>query len=181
MTSFFPIPGNQNIIDTTNPPFPTAAFPPYPGSPQTVQGEPVTATNLQTQTTLPSFFGTSSASPNLAAVIALMKQANPTITRAGILSALESTATPLDGGGQSVWTPQGGYGLANAVKALAAAQQLSVLSITPGSGQTIGAIPKFITVTFNQPINGATISAQNLVVTGPNGSTVTVGRPVRGG
>ena len=180
VTSFFPIaPAGTQHADTSKPPFPTSAFPPYPGDPQNVQGEPATATNLNPGT-LPDFFGTSSAAPNLAAIIALIKQSSPNITRADLLSVLESTATPLNGGGQSVWTPQGGYGLARADLAIAAAQALSakVVFISPGGNQTVSTVPTYLQVQFSQPIKLSSVSSANLTVTGPNGATVTVGQPV---
>ena len=71
-TSFFS-PGQ--IIDTSNPPFP---------------GEPATSTNLSQD--LPTFFGTSSATPNVTAVAALMLQAVPQLTPAQIKTALDTTA-----------------------------------------------------------------------------------------
>ncbi|WP_435005816.1 Ig-like domain-containing protein [Tundrisphaera lichenicola] len=173
-TSFF-VPNSD--IDTTNPPFPTAAFPPYPGSPQTLQGNPVTATNLDPDT-LPNFFGTSAAAPNLAALLALMKQANPGATQANLLSAVQQTATPLNGATAGTWNPQGGYGLANGPAAFAVASKLKVVYISPGAGQTITKAPTSITVTFNKAVDITTINPGEFQVRGANGATVDVGLPI---
>ena len=170
-TSFFS-PGG--VINTTTPPFP--GHPSFTGQASTTTGQVATTTNLSQA--LPSFFGTSSAAPNVAAVIALMKQANPTLSNAEILNALQSSATPLNGTAQGVWNAQGGFGFVNASAAIAAAQTLKVLSLTPGGGSTVGSAPSVITVVFSQPVNLATVASTNLVVTGPNGATVTVGAPV---
>ncbi|HWE03926.1 MAG TPA: S8 family serine peptidase [Tepidisphaeraceae bacterium] len=69
-------------------------------------------------TSLPQFYGTSAAAPNVAAIAALIDQYHPGATQAKILSALESSATPLNGTPAGRWDAQGGYGLVNAVKAL---------------------------------------------------------------
>jgi len=72
------------VAATNNPPFP---------------GQPATSTNLYAsftpdQENLPSFFGTSSATPNTAAIAALMLQRVPSATPAQIKAALiESAAT----------------------------------------------------------------------------------------
>ncbi len=107
-----------------------------------------------------------------------MKEANPTLTRDDILENLITTTTPLDNQTPGVWNPQAGYGLANALAALSAVQSLGVESIVPGNNATINNVPGFLTVTFNQPINIATLTAANLLVIGPNGATVTVGAPI---
>ena len=69
-------------------------------------------------TSLPQFYGTSAAAPNVAAIAALIDQFHPGDTQASILSALKSSATPLNGSPAGKWDAQGGYGLVNAVKAL---------------------------------------------------------------
>ncbi len=107
------------VADTANPPFP---------------GEPATSTNLYAtftpdQANLPSFFGTSSAAPNAAAIVALMLQRVPSATPAQIKDALiESAATtPMNGSAPGTWNAQGGYGLINAVNAIDAIDVLRVL------------------------------------------------------
>jgi large repetitive protein len=70
------------------------------------------------QQSLRSFFGTSSAAPNAAAVAALMLQEVPTLNRVQILQALESTATPMNSTPAGTWNVQSGFGLINAVAAI---------------------------------------------------------------
>ncbi|MGP0069534.1 MAG: S8 family serine peptidase, partial [Isosphaeraceae bacterium] len=162
-TSFFS-PGN--VINTS-------AVPPF------VPGEPSTPTNLSQD--LPSFFGTSSASPNAAAIAALMKQLVPTLTpaeiRAGLIASAESQ--PMNGQTPGTWNPQGGYGLVNAVDALNAVDLLRVSTTSPANGSTITTAPSVIQVTFNKPVVFSSLSAADLTFTSaPKGVTVNVGAPI---
>ena len=156
-TSFFGSP-----LDTTKPPFP---------------GEPATTTNLA-QPNLPAFFGTSAAAPNAAAVAALMLQRAPASSRVDIRNALIASAIPLNGTVKGAWDPQGGYGMVDAVAALASIDNLRVVSITPGGGSSVAVPPTFITVTFSKPIDFSTLQPGALTVTGPAGVTVTLGQPI---
>ena len=144
-TSFFS-PGQ--IIDTSNPPFP---------------GEPATGTNLSQD--LPSFFGTSSAAPNAAAVAALMLEVVPNLTPAQIRQGLISGATPMNGTAAGTWNPQSGFGEVNAINAINAVDLLRVVSTSPANGSTVTVSPSAITVTFNKPVNFSTVSAADLTFT----------------
>ncbi|HEY2157897.1 MAG TPA: Ig-like domain-containing protein, partial [Isosphaeraceae bacterium] len=157
-TSFFS-PGQ--IVDTSQVIFP---------------GEPLSKVN-QSQN-LPTFFGTSSAAPNMAGLAALMKQLDPFATPALISQALVASATPLNGNAAGTWNSNGGFGEVNALAALNFVNQLRVTSVTPGGGQTVTQAPTFLQVTFNQAVNFASVSAADLVVVGPAGTTVTVGAPI---
>ncbi|MFO0954056.1 MAG: S8 family serine peptidase [Isosphaeraceae bacterium] len=90
-TSFF----SGTPINTSSPPFP---------------GQPATATNLSQN--LPSFFGTSSAAPNAAAVAALMISKVPTLTPAQVRQGLiaSAAASPMNGRAPGAWTRRAATG-----------------------------------------------------------------------
>ena len=128
--------------------------------------------------TLPNFFGTSAAAPNAAALVALVRELNPTLTPAAIKSNLIASATPLNGTAKGQYDPQGGFGLVNATAALTVVQPLRVTAVTPPSGQTTAVAPGTITFTFAKPVSAASLSSAVLNFTGaPPGITVTVGTP----
>jgi len=158
-TSFF-----GEVIDTSKPPFP---------------GQPATPTNLSQN--LPSFFGTSSSSPNAAAVGALLKQRNPTITNEQVRAALIASAAsrPLNGAQPGTYDLQGGFGLIDANAALASIDVLRVSNTAPAPGGTSAVAPTVISILFNKPIDFSTLRPGDLVFTAlPPGVTVSVGAPV---
>ena len=168
-TSFF-----GQVFNTTQ----TGGFdhPPYPGEPSTVFNQVPTPTNLSQN--LPNFFGTSAAVENAIGIAALIKQLSPGITPAAVKADLETTAIALDNQVKGTYNVQAGFGLVNAPAALAAASVLAVATITPGGGAAVAFAPNSITVTFNKPVNIASVTAASLRVIGANGATVVVGQPV---
>jgi hypothetical protein len=114
-----------------------------------IGGEPASSYNdlPMAQQSLGGFFGTSSATPNAAAVTALMLQANPTLSRTQIIQALESTATPMDGSAAGTWNSESGYGLINAVAAINAVAPPTLAS------STASLTASTVTPNVNKPFN----------------------------
>lgn len=117
--------------------------------------------------TFPNFFGTSAAAPHAAAVAALMKEKEGSLSSSAILSALQQTALDMD----DPVTPEfdygfdfgTGYGFIQADKALQAistsASDFAIAGVTTITCTTVSAGQR--TLTFNPQysgINGQTIS-----------------------
>lgn len=78
----------------------------------------------------PNFYGTSAAAPNAAAVFAILRQAYPSVTPAQLNSAVQSTATDVNGRrANSGYDEVTGDGLLNAVAAASAVS--AVVGVTP--------------------------------------------------
>jgi subtilisin family serine protease len=90
-----------------------------------------------------NFFGTSAATPHVAAAAALMLQANPALTPAEIVDALQSTALAMPVGANPTPDLLSGYGFIQADAALATlppgppTMQLASSSVTVGHSTTL--------------------------------------------
>ena len=102
-----------------------------------------TVTGCQNDAAYNNFLGTSAATPHDAAVAALMLQANPALSPAQIVDALQSTALPMPVGANPTPDYLSGYGFIQADAALATlppgppAMKLASSSITLGSSTTL--------------------------------------------
>jgi hypothetical protein len=123
--------------------------------------------------TLPNFFGTSAAAPNVAAGIALLKQINPPLTQAQIFTGLKATARPVNGAAVGVWNAQGGFGLidfAAAVPALSTAPTVDIVDVVPDPRITPVDV---ITIRFNQRVTGFNRGDLRLTLNGGTSNLLT--------
>ena len=115
---------------------------------------------------LPSFFGTSSATPNAAAVAALMLQEVPQLTPAQIRQGLDRRRRADERpAGRAHGTTQSGFGLVNAINAINAVDLLASFVDQPGQRRDRHRHSSAITVTFNKAVVFSTIKAADLTFT----------------
>lgn len=120
----------QLLFDPTGAPLTTAI---NPGSPDLVGPD-----GVQTSVSgFTPFYGTSAAAPNVAAVAALLLQANPDLTPAQISEILTKTALPLTGVDSSV----AGAGLVQADQAVLMAEELACFCAGMRLAAEAGATP----------------------------------------
>jgi subtilisin family serine protease len=118
-------------------------FPIYPKDPNSGIHDTSVMAQCQNDATYNNFFGTSAAAPHAAAAAALMLQANPALTPAQIVDALQSTAVAMPVGANPTPDFLSGYGFIQAGAALATlppgppTMQLASPSVTVGHSTTL--------------------------------------------
>jgi hypothetical protein len=146
----------------------TSFFIGAPTTPLPIQGDVVDDPD-----SLPNFFGTSAAAPNVAAAIALLKQAAPSATQEQILNALKATARPVNNAPRGTYDPQGGFGLIDAFAAVRQFVTDPIVKLVPTpSTSTFGSISR-LKIVFSQQVSNFDVS--DLLLTRNGGDNLLTG------
>ena len=116
----------------------------------------------------PNFGGTSAAAPNVAGLVALIREVQPDASQAQIIGALETTAVPLNSspGG---WEPVGGHGLVDADAAVQTFVTPPTVHVKPVRPDPLTRPIDNLKIIFSQVVQGFDISDLTLTRDGgPN-------------
>jgi subtilisin family serine protease len=123
---------------------------------------PTSIASCQNVSSFPNFFGTSAATPHVAAIAALMRQVSATLTPAEILGILESSASSMGGTSPSY---SDGFGFV---------QAQTVLDTLPAATPSLTAASDTITVGSSTTLTWSALNAASCTASGDWSGTLAV-------